>query len=65
MGLDSTVEALQKKAYERGLRDGARKFLTPKERAAVRGAIASRLAGEMEVEGDRAALHRALEKLQR
>lgn len=61
VALDSTVEALQKKAYDRGFRDGQKKMFTKAERTALRDAAANALAGMFQ--GNVAALERALEKL--
>ena len=61
VALDSTVEALQKKAYDRGFRDGKRKLFTAAERKALRDAGQESLAGMFQ--GNIKALESALEKL--
>lgn len=58
---DSTVEALQKIAYERGIRAGIKKIFTPSERKALRQAATNAIAGMFE--GNIKALESALEKL--
>lgn len=58
---DSTVEALQKRAYERGVRDGKKKLFTRAEREALKDAAKEALAGMFQ--GNIKALERALEKL--
>lgn len=64
VALDSTVEALQKRAYERGLRDGARKLFTRAERKALREAATIFLAGESDwTNAQWKALESAVEKL--
>lgn len=59
--LDKTVDALRRKAYEKGLRDGARKLFTKAEREALRAAGQEAMAGMFQ--GDIKALERAMEKL--
>lgn len=64
VALDSTVEALQKKSYERGVRDGARQLFTRAERKALREAASMFLAGESDwTNAQWNALASALEKL--
>jgi len=58
---DSTVEALQKIYYERGVRAGLKKIFTPAERKALRQAASDALAGMFQ--GNIKALESALEKL--
>lgn len=59
--LDSTVEAIQQIAYERGVREGRRTLFTHLERRALRSAGHEALAGMFQ--GNTAALESALNKL--